>query len=75
MNRPVVSDLQLGVPVTGDRRSFLRQLAAAGWASTGGAAVAAPARRDSAAALRRAVRGTVVAQGDAAWPDWVQGMV
>ncbi|MEN9628277.1 MAG: hypothetical protein RJA10_1504 [Pseudomonadota bacterium] len=77
MNRPLVSDLQLGVPVTGDRRSFLRQLAAAGWASAAGAgaAVAAPARRDSAAALRRAVRGTVVAQGDAAWPGWVQGLV
>jgi len=77
MNSPASNDLKLGEPVTGDRRSFFRQLAAAGWAGSGaaGAALAAPPRVDKAAALRRAVAGTVVARGEAAWPEWVSGLV
>jgi FAD/FMN-containing dehydrogenase len=67
-------ELQLGVPVTGDRRGFLRRLGAAGLAGTVGSAVSAPGAA-GAAALRKLVRGSVVGQGEAAWPGWCESMV
>lgn len=74
MSRLPPDDLRLGRPVTSDRRHFLRQLAAAGLGSAGGTASAA--RPTMAAQLRRALPGSlVVAQGEAAWPGWVQGLV
>ncbi len=73
---PTGAPLELGVPITGDRRAFLRRLGAAGLAGGLPHAVAAgvPASARTAA-LRKAVRGTVVAQGERAWPGWVEGMV
>ena len=70
-------DLSLGVPLTGDRRGFLRQLGAAGLAGTIGGVSAAPGNVTSAtsASLRKLMRGTVVGKGEAAWPGWCQAMV
>jgi FAD/FMN-containing dehydrogenase len=72
--RPTGPDLELGVPLTGDRRSFLRQLGAAGWALAASQAGAMPgaARIEP---LRRALRGTLVTKGSPAWPAWCDGMV
>ena len=73
-SRPV---LQFGVPLTGDRRSFLRQLSAAGLAGTAGSASAATASVTAAtsASLRKLMRGTVVVKGEVAWPGWCESMV
>ncbi len=70
-------DLRLGVPLTGDRRGFLRQLSAAGLAGTIGSTSAAPGSVAAAtsASLRKLTRGTVVGKGEAAWPGWCKGMV
>jgi FAD/FMN-containing dehydrogenase len=81
-NTPVQStlDLQLGTEVAGDRRDFLRQLGQAGaWTASalaGMPAIAAPNKGVAeASALRKKVRGTVIGQGDRAWPHWCEGMV
>ena len=67
-------DLQLGVPLTGDRRAFLRRVGAAGLAAaTPDAFAVAGASR--AAALRKLVRGTVLGQGERGWTGGVEGMV
>jgi FAD/FMN-containing dehydrogenase len=77
MSAPSRPDLQLGVPLTGDRRSFLRQLSAVGLAGTAGSASAATASVTAAtsASLRKLMRGTVVAKGEVAWPGWCESMV
>lgn len=67
--------LQLGVPITGDRRAFLRRLGAAGLAGGLPKAVAAPAAPARIAALRKALRGTVVGQGERAWAGWCESLV
>ena len=72
---PAGSELQLGVPITGDRRAFLRQIGAAGLVGGLPPAMAAPAVTARAAALRKAVRGTVVAQGERAWAGWCEALV
>ncbi len=74
MLAPPGADLQLGVPLTGDRRAFLRRTGVAGLAAATPDlfAAASPSR---VAALRKAVRGRVVGQGEPTWPDWVERMV
>lgn len=69
--------LELGVALTGDRRAFLRQIGVAGLAASGVGtpAHATPSPAGQVAALRKAVRGTVVAQGERAWAGWCEGMV
>lgn len=71
--------LELGVALTGDRRAFLRQLGAAGLAASGAgsawAAAPAATKVGTAAALRKAVRGTVVGRGERAWAGWCEGLV
>ena len=74
MPAPSDPDLQLGVTIAGDRRGFLRQIGAAGLAGALPHVAAAPGA-GRAAALRKAVRGTVVGQGEPGWPGWCEGMV
>jgi FAD/FMN-containing dehydrogenase len=82
-DRPSVS-LEIGEIVAGDRRSFVEKLGR--WGLTAGAFAASgvspwipsPAEASESGglrALRRAVRGTVVARGDSAWPGWCEGLV
>ena len=70
-----VPELQLGMPVVSPRRLFLHRLAAAGLVAASGSAVAAPTVASRAAALRQAIRGTVVGQQDPGWQGWCDGMV
>ena len=77
MSAPSRPDLQLGVPLIGERRAFLRQLGVAGVLGAVGNATAAPANLAVAntASLRKLMRGTVVGKGEAAWPGWCKAMV
>lgn len=81
MRDPIEPRLELGVELTGDRRSFLRQLGAASVAASaagsawGSAPAATPTVTSKAAALRKSVRGTVVGHGERAWASWCDGMV
>ncbi len=69
------AEIELGVPITGERRAFLRRFGAAGLAAAMPDAFSASSAASRTAALRKVVRGTVVAQGERAWPAWLERMV
>ena len=73
-----VPELTLGVPLIGNRRRFLRQLATTGLGAAGvthANAWANGTTPDMAAGLRKLVRGHVVGKNSAAWQGWCEGMV